>query len=110
MYDKQCRYGEKKSGGCKKKPGPKSHRSTSRQKRRSTCRQKRRSTCRQKRRSTSRQKRRYMTIARCKSELKEKIKINTREYNDGKFANRKQAIAIAYSQIKRKYPQCTNKI
>jgi hypothetical protein len=51
-----------------------------------------------------------MTIARCKSALKEKIKINMREYNNGKYANRKQAIAIAYSQIKRKYPQCKGKI
>jgi len=51
-----------------------------------------------------------MTVARCKSVLKEKIKINMKEYNDGKYANRKQAIAVAYSQIKRQYPQCKGKI
>ena len=43
-------------------------------------------------------------------ELKKKIKINMREYNNGKYANRKQAIAVAYSQIKKKYPQCNGKI
>ena len=51
-----------------------------------------------------------MTLARCKTALKEKIKINMREYNNGKYSNRKQAIAVAYSQIKKKYPQCKGKI
>ena len=51
-----------------------------------------------------------MTLARCKKELKDKIKFNMKEYNNGKYANRKQAIAIAYSQIYRKYPKCKGKI
>jgi hypothetical protein len=85
----RCLHGVKKSGGCKKKSGPKSRRRRSHSRRRKTT---------------------YMTLARCKEELKEKIKINTREYNDGKYANRKQAIAVAYSQIKRKYPQYKDKI
>jgi hypothetical protein len=46
----------------------------------------------------------------CKAELKEKIKINTREYNNGKYSSRKQAIAVAYSQIKKKYPQCKEQL
>jgi hypothetical protein len=46
----------------------------------------------------------------CNAELKEKIKINTREYNNGKYSSRKQAIAVAYSQIKKKYPQCKEQL
>ena len=38
------------------------------------------------------------------------FKINTKEYNNGKYANRKQAIAVAYSQINRAYPQCKEKL
>ena len=86
--------------------------SRSRRRKRSKKRKSRRRRKRSKSRSRSRRrsKRVYMTLARCKAELKEKIKINMREYNDGKYANRKQAIAIAYSQIQRKYPQCKGKI
>ena len=62
-----------------------------------------------KRKSRSR-KSTYMTLSRCKSELKDKIIINTREYNEGRYANRKQAIAVAYAQIKKKYPQCKGKL
>ena len=51
-----------------------------------------------------------MTLSKCKSELKEKIRLNMREYNKGRYSNRKQAIAVAYSQIKKKYPQCKEKI
>lgn len=52
-----------------------------------------------------------MTLARCKTELKEKIRANTREFNEGtNFVNRKQAIAAAYNQTKKKYPQCKLKL
>ena len=121
-----CTYGVKKSGGCKKKPGPKpgpklgarrtSRRRTSRRRtsRRRTSRRRssRRRTSRRRtsRRRSSRRKNTYMTVSRCKSALKEKIRINTREYNNGKYANRKQAIAVAYSQIKKNYPQCKHKV
>jgi hypothetical protein len=88
---RRCPYGVKKSGGCKQKSGPK-RRSRS-----------------NKRRSIS-SKRKYMTLVRCKTEFKEKIRINMREYNNGKYVNRKQAIAVAYAQIKKKYPQCKLKI
>ena len=97
MTDKRCLYGVKKNGECKKKPGPKPKRSKSRSKSRSRRKSKRRS---RKRKTT------YMTEARCKSELKEKIKINMREYKEGKYNSRQQAIAVAYSVLSRKYPNC----
>ena len=121
MQRKRCHHGVKKSGGCKKKSGRKPRRSRSR--RRSRRKSRRRSRKKSRRRSSRRSRKKsrrsprsrsrkstYMTLARCKSELKDKIKINMREYNNGKYANRKQAIAVAYSQIKKKYPQCKGKI
>jgi uncharacterized Zn finger protein (UPF0148 family) len=39
----------------------------------------------------------------CKKKLSNKIRFNIRE---GKFKSRKQAIAVSYSQIKKKYPEC----
>jgi len=39
----------------------------------------------------------------CNKKLSEKIGINIRE---GKFSSRKQAIAVAYSQVQRKSPSC----
>jgi len=48
-----------------------------------------------------------MTIARCKKELKEKIKNNVTEYNNGeKWVNRAQSIAAAYGQVQKKHPSC----
>ena len=48
-----------------------------------------------------------MTIARCKEELKEKIKNNLREYKRGeRYVNRAQSIAVAYGQVQKKYPSC----
>jgi hypothetical protein len=90
------------NGICKIKPVY-THRSPVKSRRRS--RRKSRPPVKSRRRSRS-----YMTLARCKSALNDKIKINMREYNEGKYANRKQAIAIAYSQINKKYPQCKGKI
>jgi AAA+ ATPase superfamily predicted ATPase len=52
-------------------------------------------------------KKKYMTIARCKKELKEKIKNNVTEYNNGeKWVNRAQSIAAAYGQVQKKHPSC----
>ena len=82
-----CSYGIKKSGSCKKKPGPKI--STSKR--------------------TSRKKyiRSVQTSKRiCKIALGDKIGKNTIEYYNGKYVNRKQAIAVAYAQIKKRYPEC----
>tara|TARA_Y100000389_G_scaffold161961_1_gene164580 strand:- start:1031 stop:1204 length:174 start_codon:yes stop_codon:yes gene_type:complete len=47
-----------------------------------------------------------MTQKRCKEALQEKIKQTTKEYNNGKFSSRKQAVAVAYSMINNKYPNC----
>ena len=41
------------------------------------------------------------TKKKCQSLLSKKIKLNSR-----KFSNHKQAIAVSYSQIKKKYPRC----
>jgi hypothetical protein len=47
-----------------------------------------------------------MTAARCKAVLKEKIRQNINEYKDGRYSSRQQAIAVAYSQVSRKHPNC----
>lgn len=43
---------------------------------------------------------------RCKKLLKNKIKINMHEMKEGKFKHRGQALAVSYSQIKKKCPEC----
>lgn len=45
----------------------------------------------------------------CKSKLKNKIKINIDEMKSGnkRIKSIKQAIAISYNQIKKKYPKCS---
>jgi hypothetical protein len=42
----------------------------------------------------------------CADLLKEKIAINMREYNTGKFVSPKQAVAVSYSQLAKMYPSC----
>ena len=46
------------------------------------------------------------TIEQCKKELQKKIRINMNEYKSGRYKSPKQAIAVSYSQIKKKYPSC----
>jgi hypothetical protein len=48
----------------------------------------------------------------CRSKLSNKIKINMKEYKQGnkKIKSAIQAIAIAYSQIKKKYPKCSRSL
>lgn len=75
---RRCLYGVKKSGECKKKPGPKK----------------------------GSRRRRYITSARCKAALHDKIMVNMREYKNGRYSRSAQAIAVSYSQIGRKYPSC----
>ena len=48
----------------------------------------------------------YILIKRCKTVLRQQIRVNMREYNKGRYSNRKQAIAIAYSMVSRKYSNC----
>lgn len=102
----------RKRSATKRRSRKRRSRKRSTTKRRSRRSRKRRSRRSRKRSTTKRRsrKRMYMTITRCKNALKEKIKINMREYNNGKYANRKQAIAVAYSQIYKKYPQCKGRI
>ena len=48
----------------------------------------------------------------CRSKLSNKIKINMKEYKQGnkKIKSALQAIAISYSQIKKKYPKCSKSL
>lgn len=43
----------------------------------------------------------------CKTFLKEKIRENMKEYKQGRFSSPKQAIAVSYSQTRKKYPNCS---
>jgi len=42
----------------------------------------------------------------CKQDVSKKIADNTKEFKKGKFGSRKQAIAVAYSQVSKKRPGC----
>lgn len=42
----------------------------------------------------------------CKRRLQKKIEMNIKEYEQGKFISRQQALAVAYSQVNSKYPEC----
>ena len=48
----------------------------------------------------------------CRSKLSKKIAINLREMKSGnkRIKSQKQAIAISYSQIKKKYPKCVKSL
>tara|TARA_B100000029_G_scaffold326880_1_gene319297 strand:- start:111 stop:323 length:213 start_codon:yes stop_codon:yes gene_type:complete len=47
--------------------------------------------------------------AKCKKHLRNKIIVNIKEFEKGKyFKSRKQAIAVAYKQIIKKYPECSS--
>jgi hypothetical protein len=54
--------------------------------------------------SKRRTKRKYKS--KCRQRLNDKIKINMKEYKQGLFKSRKQAIAVSYSQTRKKYPRC----
>ena len=51
-----------------------------------------------------------MTVANCKIDLRDRIRDNINEYHAGWYTSKKQAIAVAYSQILKKYPLCKGKI
>jgi hypothetical protein len=55
-------------------------------------------------RSTSRKRRDIKGL--CKKRLQKKIEINVKEYESGRFVSRAQAIAVSYSQINKKFPEC----
>jgi len=67
----------------------------------------RRRSSRKKSKSRRRSKKR---VSKCRSRLSKKIAININEYKLGRYKSPSQAKAVAYSQIKKKYPQCTNKL
>ncbi len=44
--------------------------------------------------------------SKCKQWLQDKIKINMEEYKKGRWVSRAQAVAVSYSQVKKKHPNC----
>jgi hypothetical protein len=48
----------------------------------------------------------------CRGKLSNKIKINMKEYKKGnkRIKSHIQAIAISYSQVKKKYPKCSRSL
>jgi hypothetical protein len=51
-------------------------------------------------------KRLSLTKRSCQTKLKNKIRINMAEYKKGRFSSRQQALAVSYSQVKKKSPGC----
>jgi hypothetical protein len=43
---------------------------------------------------------------KCEAAVKRKISINMKEYKAGRFASPKQAVAVSYSQVRKKSPAC----
>jgi len=61
---------------------------------------------RSKRRSPRKSSRKSKRSSDCKKKLQKKIKINMAEYKSGRYSSRAQALAVSYSQVKKKYPYC----
>ena len=56
---------------------------------------------------SSKKKKRRDVKGLCKKRLQKKIEINMKEYEkDDKFVSREQALAVSYSQVASKYPEC----
>ena len=55
---------------------------------------------------SKRRKRSKRSKSKCRKYLQDKISINMGEYKKGKFSSRKQALAVSYSQVKKKSPGC----
>jgi hypothetical protein len=49
---------------------------------------------------------RSATASKCRDWLQDKISINMKEYNKGRWVSRAQAVAVSYSQVKNKHPEC----
>lgn len=56
------------------------------------------------RKNSSRRKKKLSK--KCSRFLKKKIGINMREYKEGRFKSPSQAIAVSYSQMRKKFPNC----
>ena len=55
---------------------------------------------------SKRRKRSKRSKSKCRKYLQDKISINMGEYKSGRYYSRSQAIAVSYSQILKKHPQC----
>jgi hypothetical protein len=42
----------------------------------------------------------------CKDLLQKKIRINITEFKKGRWKSPKQAVAVSYSQIRQRFPEC----
>jgi len=56
--------------------------------------------------SKKRSYRKRLTKVECNKLLREKISINLDEFKEGLYKSRQQAIAVSYSQVKKKHPSC----
>ena len=88
--------GKKRSGRSKRRSIKKSRKS----KKRSVRKSKKKSMRKSKKKSKSRSPR----SKRCHKLLQEKI--NMKEYEKGKYKSRGQALAVSYSQVKKRHPSC----
>ena len=61
---------------------------------------------RSRRRSRKSSRRSSRKGGKCRSYLQKKIKKNMAEYKSGRYSSRAQAVAVSYSQVKKKYPAC----
>ncbi len=50
------------------------------------------------------------STAKCQKLIAKKIGINMGEYRQGRYTSPKQAIAVAYSQVKKEHPTCKGPI
>lgn len=96
---KKSKRSSKKSLRKSKRSSRKSSRKSKRSSRKSLRKSKSRS-----RKSSRKSKSRSRNM--CNNLLKKKIGINTKEYEEGRFSSRQQAIAVSYNQVKNKRPSC----
>ena len=80
--------------------------STRNTKRKSTRNTKRKSIRKSIRKSKRKSIRKSPQEKKCRKMLAKKIAINMEEYRQGRFLYPKQAVAVSYSQVKKKSPKC----
>lgn len=51
-------------------------------------------------------KRKKLRLSPCQRFLRMKIKKNMDEWKRGRYVSQKQALAVSYSQARKKYPKC----
>lgn len=56
--------------------------------------------------STRKSRARKSAIGKCRQMVYKKVSINLKEYKQGRYLSPQQAIAVAYSQIRKKHPSC----